>query len=388
MSGLETTSNSSEFYVKLIPNSLLCYATTYMSSCTKEHLSKTLYQYYNNEELLEAKQLLYSVYDVLGPVPVRRSSAVRPERQAHADDIVEALFKLDVDHSVEFEFGVKNVTRLPKWEPNVFDMMSLVEKVSSFEARLNNVEYVASENKAEILQSKQNIDKLERKSDSLCLAITDQNKERTYATAVKSGDSSAEAAKEQKYMKNRNILRNETPREAAASKTNQNVSTHKDHSKPETNAGIKSKTALTVALPPPDSIWEIATGTPTIIPSLENGLGTPLGTNNDQFVFPPSRKKRKIVQRSGNSEILRGGPLPQRDFFVYRAEKSVTCEIISQHLRSNSINPCKVEVVSHAEAKFKSFKVKVNVSDAQKIMNPDIWPSGIYVRKFFPKQNS
>ena len=291
-------------------------------------MSKTLYQYYNNEELLEAKQLLYSVYDVLGPVPVGRSSAVRPERQVHADDIVEALFKLDVDHGVEFEFGVTNVTRLPKWEPNVFDMMSLVETVSSFEARLNNVEYVAFENKAEILQSKQNIDKLERKSDSLCLAITDQNKERTYATAVKSGDSSAEAAKEQKYMKNKNILRNETHRKAAASKTNQNVSTHKDHSKPGTNAGIKSKTALTVALPPPDSIWEIATGTPTIIPSLETGQGTPLGTSNDQFVFPPSRKKRKIIQGSGNSEILRGGPLPQRDFFVYRAEKSVTCEII------------------------------------------------------------
>ena len=52
-----------------------------------------------------------------------------------------------------------------KWEPNEFDIMSLAEKLTAFEGHLNSVEYVMCEIKAEILQAKESIIDLNRKSN-------------------------------------------------------------------------------------------------------------------------------------------------------------------------------------------------------------------------------
>ena len=355
-----------------------------MSSCTREHLSKTLSQYYTNEELIESKNLLHSVFKVLGPPPNRPSSPVRPERQAHSDDIVEALFKLDSEHNVEFEFGVQNGTRMPKWDPNIYDMMSLAEKLTAVEARLNNVEYVVSENKAAILQSNENIEKLDRKTESLSLAVTNHDtvSQNTYATIVKD----TESLRTRRFIKNKNIMRQENAEPSKAPTLD-----------PVSHLGAPGM-GLTVSLPPSGSGWDLATGTPKLDPKLDPSQGSvqqPLsGIQNEKFVFPTHaskqirRKERKIVQGTGRIGVLKGGPPPKRDFFVYRADQSVTSESIKQHLASHNILVCDTELISHDESKFKSFKVRVNVTDVDKIMDPTIWPLGIRVRKFFQKKTS
>ena len=63
-----------DLYVKNIPNSLLCYVSTHLDSSTKDHLVKTISQYYSIDEILEAKNVLYKVFLVLGEPLKRRST--------------------------------------------------------------------------------------------------------------------------------------------------------------------------------------------------------------------------------------------------------------------------------------------------------------------------
>jgi hypothetical protein len=99
------------------------------------------------------------------------------------------------------------------------------------------------------------------------------------------------------------------------------------------------------------------------------------------------RRKRTIIQGACTSSTLRGGPLPQRDFFVYRVEKSINEDDIKDHLSSRHVENAEVELLSHDHSKFGSFKVKICVTDVPKIMDPNMWPPGIRVRKYFPKRD-
>ena len=69
-------------------------------------------------------------------------------------------------------------------EPNEFDIMSLAEKLTAFESRLNSAEYVMSENKAEILQAKESIIDLNRKSN-IMTGNTVKSSNMSYAGADK-----------------------------------------------------------------------------------------------------------------------------------------------------------------------------------------------------------
>ena len=78
---------------------------------------------------------------------------------------------------------------MPKWEPNEFDIMSLAEKLTAFEGRLNSVKYVICENKAEILQAKEYIMDLNRKSN-IMTGNTEKSSNMSYAGAAASNTQS------------------------------------------------------------------------------------------------------------------------------------------------------------------------------------------------------
>ena len=46
-----------------------------------------------------------------------------------------------------------------------------------------------------------------------------------------------------------------------------------------------------------------------------------------------------------------------------------------------------IDCVSHLSAKFKSFKLSVSVSDYNNLLDDDVWPAGIMVRRYNVPRN-
>ena len=75
-------------------------------------------------------------------------------------------------------------------------------------------------------------------------------------------------------------------------------------------------------------------------------------------------------------------------FFVSRIQKEEGVEEIRAHMVGYNIMARDIVAKNNPDSKFNSFKVSVNVVDAEKFNNPDVWPVGVCVRRWrsFDKQ--
>ncbi len=55
-------------------------------------------------------------------------------------------------------------------------------------------------------------------------------------------------------------------------------------------------------------------------------------------------------------------------------------------LSQNSIEFRSSQCVSHSEAKYKSFKLSVGLSQMRVLLDELVWPDGVRVRKYYPAQ--
>ena len=60
---------------------------------------------------------------------------------------------------------------------------------------------------------------------------------------------------------------------------------------------------------------------------------------------------------------------------------------VAECLRENDIQFESVLRVSKEEAKFCSFKLTVPLTDIKRVMEPDVWPEGVRIRKFTTRPN-
>ena len=70
------------------------------------------------------------------------------------------------------------------------------------------------------------------------------------------------------------------------------------------------------------------------------------------------------------------------DLYIGRADKEVIVEDITNHVINNfNINPIKVVELEIKAIDYKAFKLTINDRDI--LLNPDKWPSGIVINKFY-----
>ena len=92
-----------------IINKLLTYAIHYLSSSTISNIKKVVQQFYTDEDILEAKRLLWEASnDILGAFPERKTTKARNASLANINDIFEALAKLDAESKVP-NVSAKNI---------------------------------------------------------------------------------------------------------------------------------------------------------------------------------------------------------------------------------------------------------------------------------------
>ena len=115
--------------------------------------------------------------------------------------------------------------------------------------------------------------------------------------------------------------------------------------------------------------------------------------DNDGFKRPSyhlrreRRKNKTIVGTSTNMSCsIRGAPQLCRDMFITRVDVGTSLEELTHFIEQHKIHVIKIVKVSHVKAKFSSFKVTVNVSDINSLLDANMWPSGIIVRRFYEKR--
>lgn len=304
-------------------NELLCYSAGAYQCATKNALKTFLLDFYQDQEIAEAKRVMYDDYkDILGKPPARRGSTNRSEAEADMNDIMDALEKMDKKGNLP-EYMAKNMSRFPFIKPGTQNptVKSNVVKSSSDENEDNRFL------------------KLEKAVESLTELVT---------SSLISNSTSGTTMPRPTY-------------------------------------------ASAASLPPlPERSFSTRKNLPSNDrTSSQNNLFRPV-------VQPRSTRGRTQGQMGRNSTAvgtnknsaagLQGAPLPSRDFFISRAMKGTTVEKVREHLRCCDIDVRDLTVISHNEAKFTSFKLTVPISEISKVIDPDNWPTGINVRKYYNRR--
>ena len=260
-----------------------------------------IYRFYNYDEVLQAKKVLYQNYqDALGPFISRKTSTLRSEQYAHVEDIINSMYCLDEDGK-SLSFAAINLKRKPKWEPNKADYMAIAEKLSMLEGRLTSIERVATENEAEIIQNRDaiNLSSIEK--------IIDKNKSQMLEN-IKPAYSE---------MTKKNIATNSQSVHCAVSSSSLVVNLPPSLVRAVNNNRLQQPEVMSKLIPPEGSQQKM---------SEKQSVSKP---DDGEFQLQYYQRKRQTRRRKrggfvagkGTSNTLSGAPPPIRDNFVYRVAR-------------------------------------------------------------------
>ena len=337
------------------------------------HVTNTLVQFYTSEELTCAKDKLWDVSDteVIGEYTKRRDGATRSVQEILASDITGAIQKLDIAGSVpNVVIDPIGLNRIPKIIPSETNVISMCERITAVENRVKELEHSVGEN---VCKSAVVAEKL--------------NKLTNYSSIVARPTPSApphheiEVASPISRMSNMPIV--------TTMATSGSSSVLNSVTQPVSRiAGFGSSQRDTLH---PDRVGESALSGAAATPLQRSASQLSVRSHTSQasasFEFQrgarkKQRRRENAVVGTGTSDHLRGAPAPNRDIFVFRVEYG-DADGMKKYMTKRDINVCNIDQTSNDDARFKSYKVTVKVSDLSKVLMPDFWPKGVHVRRWY-----
>lgn len=313
---------------KYIVNELLTYITFYIRS-PSDKIQTAVARFYMPAEIELARDILW---EAMGEVKIgkknnRKDSAARSANDANLADIIQAL-KIYMELDTNISFVARNIERMPKWGPEEISLFSIAERVSQLESELVLVK-----------TSVNNIN-----STNHCL--------------------NSNIPKE---IHNDNQIQH-IPVQASISMTNH---------KPMSYSGVAAK-------PPPTRINEQNTKYPTSAIITNSSIRPTPDQQNKKGTNSKTRPKPIVGKKITNT--IRGESR-KTDIFLYRITHDTDDEEIKKLFKDANIPVFNLEKVSHDEAKMKSYKVTISLSDFDKVANDDFLPQDVMCRRFFkPRQ--
>ena len=117
-------------------------------------------------------------------------------------------------------------------------------------------------------------------------------------------------------------------------------------------------------------------------PSSRSIMGTRGGGTSTQ----PSHRRNQKASIQGTKEGVQGGLVgvdPVVDIFVGGCSLDATPENIEELCKEHDVNVRKCEPLPTKSQWYKSFKVSILLHDREKLLSADVWPRGVFVRKFY-----
>ena len=351
-------------------------------------MKKAVLGYYSDAEISQAKETMWNCYgeDLLGKKQKRNSAGEKAIREKEVDDVVEAMSLVDCNHGEwdKVTFCAVNWRCILRSSLEELSMMSLLDRLASVEVKLNRICDTSSSHTAQLAGVISDVSEMKKKDHfpSLNLAASFSSKVAAGKTsrapvvtqsvngldglgskpAVKGSDSapSVNSGKVISHNDPTSERQGNIPK-AVGSQEAQGGAKRRTHNwfdkKPEQSHTTEEVKKMCDDLPP-------------------------------GFRYPPSfAKKLHVVGKKKSQDNKISGAPNQRIMFVENVCKTTNDEDMKEYV--SAIVPIEeFQCASVDQASRKSFKFKVRVGDASKLLDPEIWPEGIGCRlwQFRPKK--
>ena len=101
------------------------------------------------------------------------------------------------------------------------------------------------------------------------------------------------------------------------------------------------------------------------------------------FQMEKNRQKRLIItEYSVTCKGVSGAPEPTQNLFMKHITKDIDNEAELKMIQQYGFCIIHFRCISHAEARYKSFKLWVPASQFERLFDEKLWPEGVVVRMF------
>ena len=290
---------------------------------------------------------------------------MKPKHEFELDDILDALNTLDQKSKMpNISISAYDLHYIPRSHPEELNSISVVDRLNQMENRLEKMQIVLDSNMSENMELKDRVSSLETPS---------------YANVTKLSKPITRVSQSVDCSVPKRVCHVEINRDVPI---NQTVKAQvSEPSRDPENVIVRPARGISI------QTRNIQRYDSTM--SLDRG-------SSSSFQLQPHQRKRQRKQNRvvGNKQPLRGNftgaPPPQRDIFLYRVNSRATCDDITKHINDENMNVTihDLKCVSHQQAKFKSFRLKVDINDFTRLLDDSIWPRGVYVRKYISPRNT
>ena len=396
----------------MFQNELLAYILYYYSCSSIDCIKKAVISFYTPEEIYEAKEQLWATNE--GKINCskhrRISTSTRAAHEADLNDIISVVSDLDRQGDIYLgKYYAVNIGRIPKCAPEEFNTFAMIDRMRAVEIQMAEIKELAMNNCSKISVNTTKITDTENKltnNDADIKRIDGQiqnikvsvdNLKPSYSFML-SGP-----PRETKTVTNTVVPESDpTSMKLSVGKSNDTISASNNvgTATRQLTSESRVKENITQQSIKAHSQYQFHKAKPlhrdrfTSVSSIASSAVNNKKDDNSEgnFQYPPyfRRKLRRqhIVTGTGPTSRLRGAPLPSRDVFIYRLNRDTSIQDIEAFLNEKDIEVRELDCLSHADAKYKSFKLSISVNDLNTVFSEDFWPMGVKIRKFRQPTNN
>ena len=405
-----------------------------MQAGTADNIRVTVTGHYPLDAIVEAKNLLWNACDpeIIGEKAKRKDSASRTGCEAHVQDILHGLQKLDKNDQLPcVMINTIDMGMIPRSHPEELNNISVIDRLNRIETLVNNQQQLFDKTIAENIVLRERMDNVHTtyanvaarsathsvNNDGVKTANRDHQQElredRMRPTSPTSPENAQTPARRRDDEEDSNQIANTPPLPPAPARD-----------RPPYQRGGRSghgRDAGRGAVGGGGGRGAVRRGgrgagrgtgqgarnhqAPLWPESLVNQLGRALSNlsqasttdtkSSEDFHLPNHTLKKKRREENRRQRIItgnarpgtgrfRGAPEPSRDLFIYRVDPETKANYITDLVVQNDYVVRDIQLISNPSARFKSFfKMSVPISQINSLLTETFpWPEGVCVRRF------
>lgn len=159
-------------------------------SATTEHVRNAALGYFTLEQVLDAKNALWVKCgtETIGEKQRRKDSTTRPEKEAHLQDILNALSKPDRANKLPvIGLYAHDLHTIPRSHPEELNDICLVDRLNRLEKRLTSLQEVVDRTVSENIWIKEKLDQNHSQSYAQVVARSTPAQDRQFSPASQTG---------------------------------------------------------------------------------------------------------------------------------------------------------------------------------------------------------
>ena len=353
----------------------MTYVVYGLNSGTTSAVKRAVLGHFTDEKVSQAKDILFEncEKEIIGDKKKRVTTSARSNTEANLDDVIAAIQLLGPKRKLPtFAVSACDMSNMPRSHPEEINNISMADRMNRLEETVEALKGLVDRTLTENSQIKEELKEL--KSVHVPLTYTDKIKippPPSYADKIKT-PSSTEGLY---YSKPLSVT---MPSSSVIMTRRCSKSDPSDGS--ENNKGDVSSPSNIKAAPAVPSSQKQQNPTSAITPASQDG-------KDGWQDAPRRRRKRRVVTGVGSDERITGAPVASRHLFIYRIQHTVSLDDLTEYLINKHIDVRSLKRISHDDSKYRSFHLETGKEDYKRLLDINMWPSGVCVRTFIDRRH-